>query len=820
MHLTRFKTNHFISRTLLLILLCFNIIPFAQSQNFRIKGKVIDSETKKPLAFVNIVINGGNYGGATDIDGKFDIISPEEIQYLLLSYVGYRSLIYKVKLNSKKVIIELKKIEIELPEIIILPGENPAHRIINNVIKNRDKNNPEKLKSFSYRAYDKMVVTAVTDSISKDSTSKIDSSEIKLKNLLKKQNLLIMENITEHKFLYPDNNYEEVTASRVSGFKDPLFVFLLSQMQSFSFYDETIHISDKNYINPISKGSIKKYFFLLKDTAYVNNDTVFIISFRPKKNKNFDGMKGVLYINTNGWAIQNVIAKPAVEDQGLNIKIQQKYELIDNKHWFPVQLNTDILFNNIRVNSCKLLGNGRSYIRNVIINPELVKKEFKNIGVEINDDSHNKTETYWNKYRADSLSAKDRKTYYVIDSIGKAEHFDRKARNIETLINHQRIHCGFVDLALNKFFRYNDYEGLYLGLDAKTNRKVSKFCSVQGYWGYGFKDKKAKYGGDLFFLINRNSDLKLKLSYYNDIMESGRDNNFDNENKMFSDEDLRYFLIKKMDKTEKKEASISFRALKYIEMNIALSQSTKSPGYDYKYAVKENNPAVLLNKFDFTELSVGLRYAYKEKFLKNARTRISLGTDYPIVWFNYTKGFDNLLNGGYKYNRFDLKIKKSFYTKYLGESSFQLNLGYIDGNLPYCNLYNGHGSFRKFTIYVPHSFAAMRMNEFLSNRYIALYFMHNFGKLLLRTKYFQPEIAIVTNITFGDLNNKEKHYNVPIKTLEKGYYESGILINNILNLKFYTLGIGTYYRYGPYSFDNFDDNLAFKITIDFPYSKQ
>ena len=53
--------------------------------------------------------------------------------------------------------------------------------------------------------------------------------------------------------------------------------------------------------------------------------------------------------------------------------------------------------------------------------------------------------------------------------------------------------------------------------------------------------------------------------------------------------------------------------------------------------------------------------------------------------------------------------------------------------------------------------------------------------------------------------------------MEKGYYESGILINNILNLGFYSFGVGAFYRYGPYSLDKISDNFAWKFTMTFPF---
>jgi hypothetical protein len=50
-----------------------------------------------------------------------------------------------------------------------------------------------------------------------------------------------------------------------------------------------------------------------------------------------------------------------------------------------------------------------------------------------------------------------------------------------------------------------------------------------------------------------------------------------------------------------------------------------------------------------------------------------------------------------------------------------------------------------------------------------------------------------------------------------GYYESGLLINNLVNLRVYTIGIGAFYRWGPYSFDNAWDNVAAKISMIFPF---
>jgi hypothetical protein len=803
-----------INKYIFLLIFLNIIVFFSYAQEYSVKGRVIDSDTKKPLAFVNIVINNENQGGTTDIDGKFYLSSYKKIELLKLSYVGYNSLTFPVKDASKNLLIKLKQKQVELSEVIIVPGENPANGIINKTVKNRDINNPEKVHSFTYTSYNKMIFTSDMQPITKKDSSETDSVYIKTKKFFDKQHLLLIESVSKRKFLYPDKNNEKVIASRVSGLKSPLFTLLATQMQSFSFYNEYMNVLDKKYLNPVSKGSINKYFFLIEDTTYRDKDTVFIISFRPRKNKNFDGLKGVLYINTNKYAIQNVIAEPALKQSGIGIKIQQKYEFVAHKQWFPVQLNTDLIFNNVAVNRFKLIGKGRSYIKDIVIDPELLKKEFDNTIVEMEPDATKKSEDYWNKYRVDTLTAKELETYHVIDSIGKAAKLDKKIKGLQTFMT-GRIPFRYVDFDIDKILNYNEYEGFRLGIGIHTNKDISKFFSIGGYYAYGFKDQQNKYGGDINFLINKNSELNLKISYINDIDESGSVKFFDS--KYLTNDMFRMYLIRQEDKIEQKKVSLGFRTLQYLKVNISLNQDAKNVTNNYQYGTKKDNVSVLLNEFNFTELCFGFRYAYKEKFLKMPQGKISFGTKYPVLWMQYTKGFNNLLYGEYNYNRIDVKVKKSFYIKNLGKSSFQLFAGFIDGDLPYSNLYNGKGSYRIFTIYAPNSFSTMRMNEFLSDRYVSLYYEHSFGKLLFKIKKFEPEIAVAVNVGFGSLSNKEKHFNISVNTMEKGYYESGLLINNLFNMGLYNIGVGVFYRYGPYALSETKDNFAYKVTVVFPF---
>lgn len=814
---------------------------------FFVTGRVIDAKTRESLAFVNIVVNNSNIGGTTDIDGKFNLRSPKPVQRLRLSYVGYDPITVTPGNRTSDLLIQMVQKDIDLREVEILPGINPAHRIIRNVIDHRDINDPEKVISFSYTAYDKTVFTADVDttlkndfsalvdtsmmpnskgmeigftlnpdSVKMDSAMK-DSSTRLIEKLISQQYLFLMENVTKRKFMAPDRNYNKVIATKMSGFKDPILVFLTTQIQSFSFYKPFISIMMKDYINPIGSGSFSKYFFKIEDTTYREQDTVYILSFRPRKGTNFDGLKGIISINTHNWAIQNVMAEPYPNTGGFMIRIHQLYELIDGVQWFPVQLNTDVAFNNMRIGKYKPVGSGRSYIRDIVLNPELVKREFNHLDVEVDKDATARSEPFWDQYRVDSLSRKDRQTYKVLDSVGKANNFDKMAKSLQSLLT-GRIPWGPIDIDLNRLLNYNTYEGLVVGAGIHTNDRLADWFKIGGFYQYAFGISTSKYGGDVRFLVNRRHDITLAASGSFDLVESGG-LSYPADYASILSGNFAPLLLKKLDRTENYNFSLGFRALKYVLFNFGMaSDFKKSTTFDL--ATTEGNVTLLQDQFRFTTITAGFKWAYGEKFIQTVNNKISLGTKYPVIWFEYTRGIKNLLGGEYDYNRFDLKIRKTFNIKYLGKLTIQFNGGYIDQPIPACNLYYTPASYRLVTLYAPNSFGTMRSNEFLSNEYASIYLYHDFGYLLFKgKKWFHPEFALSQNIGFGWLEHPENYSAISIKPREMnlGYYESGLLINNLVNLQVYTIGIGAFYRWGPYSFDSVGDNFAYKISMIFPF---
>ena len=231
-------------------------------------------------------------------------------------------------------------------------------------------------------------------------------------------------------------------------------------------------------------------------------------------------MTGRLYINTNGYAIQLVVAEPKQEGK-VQLKIQQQYSFYNNQQWFPMQLNSTILFDStFSAASFPLVGEGRSYIKNIVLGAPLKPSDFSPITLQINPDAEKADDALWEKYRGQSLTEKELKTYHVIDSVGKELNLDRRLKAIEALTTGE-VALGYVNFDLKKLLAFNQYEGFRLGGGLRTNHRMSEKFNTGIYAAYGFNDQALKYGGDAMVHLYRKRNIWFKLEYSNDVFEMG-----------------------------------------------------------------------------------------------------------------------------------------------------------------------------------------------------------------------------------------------------------------------------------------------------------
>ncbi len=751
-------------------------------------GTVVDANTGDPLPFVNILADDQKNGFVTDIDGQFRIHTATKISGLRFFYIGYEQKTYALADDEQKgIVVSMKKKPVGLKEVVVVAGENPAHRIILKASANREFNDPENLAGFTYESYNKLIVTA--DSLEKVQSSAMDTSLEAAKKFFKSNHMFLSESVTKRQYRYKGLSNEKILASRVSGLNNPLFTLLGTQFQSFSFYKDHITVSDKNYLNPISPNAIKKYIFILEDTSFTTSDTVFQIRFEPRQGKNFEGLKGVLYINTHGYAVQNVIAEPS-GPEATRVKIQQLYELVDDK-WFPTQLNTDILFGGLAINGRPLKGNARTYLSAIRIGDALPKSQFSEVVVEVDKDAMTKDERFWQAYRKDSLTVKDKKTYHVIDSIGKEAKLEEKILLLNSFMT-GRYPLGYIDIDLSRIIDYNRHEGYRLGTGLYTNNRVSRHFSTGGYFAYGTDDKSWKYGGSLTLKTKKVKDGTLEFSYIDDVTESGSPGEFLRKQSLLA-EDYRRLSVNMMDQVKATSASATFRWLKYLHTSFAVEHFERLPLYI------QNEHFV----YSSTEVKAMFRYVYKEKFMQLLGDPISLGSDRPVLWLSITKGINGFLQGAYDYLRTDFMIRDELLIRNVGTFSYIVKAGDLSGikGIPFS--YHIRGSYLDWGLYDDESFQTMGVNEFFTTQYLNVFIKHDFGSLLFKTRHFSPTLGITS--AAGLMKGAA--------TLNTPYLESGLLLQDLIKVSFMKLGLGGFYRYGYHQVPQLRDNVTIKSVL-------
>ena len=804
--------------TLLSILLVLMICESLFSQI--ITGTVIEKESMLPIAFATVKYDNQTHsnGVISDIHGKFEI-HEKEISKITVSCVGYKATTIPIysETNLKNIVIALETNTLEVNEVVVTPANNPALAIIKHVLANKQKNNFNTIDNYRYRCYAK---TIVDFKVSNNATPQ-DSGSINLFKELKKRTALLSETVT-------DNSKQgsivenRVIATKTSGLQNPLFgkETTSSFHNAISFYNNSISLfeiplsDDKSltdYLSPLSNNCLNSYVFILDDSYANATDSSYVIRFYPKKAERFNGLKGQLFISSNGYALSSIVVEPA--EKGLiDFKFHQEYECI-NGRWFPTVLNQEIGMIGQRINRkinaypVYLIS---SIIDSITYNPRVEKKAYSIDKVSLENITIGKSDSILNAVRSTALSAREKNCYHVMDSIGRKHHFDNKINVLENLLA-MKIPIGVFDIDLYNVYNYNEYEGNRLGLGLQTNEKLFKNISLGGFSGYGLKDNTWKYGGHITFNIVRSHAIQLKLSYQNSLKEVGVDM-IDDYSKLSTSDYLRSYVANRFDKCIEEKMAFSFRAFRYFTVMSALSIKDLKPNYVYSFR------SLALPNYRADDIEVDATYSYKEELETLAQQHIINKKGNPIISVAYKKGVNWFSTQSYQYNRYEAGIDYEAYNGKIGQLNLRLKTGYIDKSIPYTLLFTAEGSKSSVMPFViNNSFQTMLPYEFLSNKYVNLFISHNFGSLLFKTTKWKPQFVVVHNSGWGMLNDANNQ-GIAFKVKTKVYLESGLMINNVVRANYFRMfyvgvGFGAFYRYGYYALPNVNDNMVYKISV-------
>lgn len=828
------------------IFLFFLLIPFLSFSQSHIQGVVLDAHSKNPLPFATVLSNS-KIVTLTDVDGKFSIKKSENFNKITISYVGYTSAIIPIKPTTKFITVKLNASTENLNEVVITATENPALRIIRNTIKNKSKNNIEKaLNSFKFNAYNKILVTANPDSINGKldsiytikngvkSFKKIDSTNYNFKQEVIKQHLYISEKISEFIFDKGKKKKEIILASRMAGLKQPIYELFALSFQGFSFYNENYTIAGIDYTNPIANNAIKQYHYKILDTVNNGHGTSYIIHFKPKKKKEYLGIEGVLYIDTDNFAITKAIA----ELKGVvHLKAVQNYSFnTEFNGWFP-QDKSLVLKKGKTNENVALFGGMVNFSGNTqsdsIINTSKNKPEdviylissSTNSNIQINtplhvkrgsstilfnDDAANKTYSFWNKYRTDSITNRGLNTYTYLDSISEKEGVEKKINLARNLLKGY-YPTKYINLDLGKILNLNNHEGFRVGFGGITNTNFSKKFKIEAYGAYGTKDTNFKYSFGGAVRLNKDSNTWIGLKYTNDIKEAAS-LDFIAENTSFSPINPRNLNIDKFYNYKTISALLYHDIQPNIEAKLRFSSGNYKALFNYHYT----SPSISVSEYKLTNAVIGVNYTPKNEYMNSPLGKIQVKNGYPQFSFQLIQSLKNVLDSDFGFTQVNIRANYKIERLRRSVTSFLFEGGVVLGEAPISHLYNATPNYtyknpwvKRITFAGKNSFETMGYNEFISDRFAALHLKHEF-RVFKFNRSFKPRLTLVTRFAIGAIDNPEYHEKITFKSMNKGYLESGLEFNSL----FKGFGVSAFYRYGHYINPVWSDNLAVKITYN------
>jgi len=820
------------------LFILFFFLSMSLQAQFQLNGIVKDSKTKKTLPFATIKTEKG-IATITDVDGKFHFTLNNQPESLTISYVGYNTI--TISLFEQKSFFTLYlEPKIDGLKEVIIPNQSAANSIIRKVIHDKEANNPQKrLSHFEFKSYNKLVVTANPDSIigkidtvfvnevTKEKIKKIDSSDYKFKKIIDKQHLFLTEKVSLFQYEKPILK-ETIMGTKMAGFKEPIYELLGFGLQSFSVYDDKYELLETKYKSPISINALKEYRYKILDTTTINNRVVFVLYFKNKiSNK---GLEGLLYIDKENYAI----AKAVMRIRGV-LDITGLHEFIylnEEKVWFPIRKNfkivkgkskepTSILGGRIEFaaeddeqTNTKKAASDFTYLSSDMhafdlkINTNLKIKK-SSIAIEVKSNANTRDDSFWNENRLDSLDYRSERTYFVLDSIVTKEKIEKKIKFGRKIINGY-VPFGPFDFDLRYLLSYNNFEGFRFGIGGITNEQFSKKFRLEGYTAYGLKDETSKYNIGAALRIGNFSNTWIGGSYTDDVREIAS-TSFAIDKRVFKLYDPRPINISTFYNHKTWRGYIETKLIPKTESIWQITHSEIVPLFDYTF----NYNGKLYREYAMTTAMVSLQWNPFSDYMQTPTGKIEFEKRYPKFTFEFTKSLSHFLNNDFDFGKIDARI--DYEKKYLNgqKSAVLIQAGYVFGAIPITHLYNTSPNnltkdkiLQRITIAGKNSFETMYFNEFFSSEYVMMQFKHGLKRVELFRKV-KPSLVLVTRMAWGNLQHPERHIGIQYKTLDQGFFESGIELNQIYK----GFGLTGFYRYGPNQLSRFEENIAVKLSF-------
>lgn len=685
-------------------------------------------------------------------------------------------------------------------------------------------------KKYTYNYSEKAIITADADKIEnkvdtikylgKIIKHKLDSSRVKFKKLIEKQHLYVIEKEAQVKYAHFTPK-EEITKIKMAGLKQPIYELIGQDYVPHRFNTKKLKFFTYSIPNPLHYDTFSNFDFEICD--WPENENWVQMHFYFNNNTEKKRITGYYLIDKRNFA---VVLSQFYIDGIIHIDCKTTFEWEKDFKWYITrkqevkllkgvnQYNIDFLGETIRFNSYEKEDNGKyDYTQDLYFT---LNRDYFNY-VNTQDFKIAKYHLVVDESKVDKNSEitisntefKEFKTYQTLDSLVSAERFERKIYFGKKLINGY-IPISFFDVNVRQIVKYNNYEGFRFGIGGQTNDRMSNYFKIFGYAAYGAKDDVFKNQIGIAIKLSKKQQTWISYSFTDDITEFA-EMSFLADHKKFKLYDPRPFNISTFYRHQTYAFNFETRWIPQTETYLNFSRQKINPLFEYNYNFNKQN----LHEYQLLIGTLNLEWSPNSKFLKTSHQIVEVEKNYPKINFQFSQSIPNFFENNYDFTKIDVRFlwEKKHLSGHKTLALFQSGIAF--GETPLSHLYSTSPNnldkeslISRITFAGKYSFETMIFNEFFSDKYSFIIMKHFFNKWKL-AKSIKPTLVVGNKIAFGDMSYPERHQGIQFKTMDKGFFEAGFELQNI----FKGFGLSTYYRYGAYQFDNFEDNLAIKISF-------
>jgi len=292
------------------LLLTFSLVAGAQSK-IDFKGRILDSETNKPLSFVSIGIPKSGTGVISNEYGEFTYHVPENFEYdkIQISLLGYKKVTFNVSEFRPEVLITINlEPEIQvLNEIEVKVKGTSAVDIVRKAIRNIRKNYPrgktllygyyrDYISPIDINSYKNLTEAALILEDKGFNTSDFDRTRIKLEQLRYNPGFEIDSSFNQ---AYGGKN-KYIPNTSLTGANELSILLAHNPIRNhdhrtFSF----VHIFDEDFVS--------NHSFEYESVTQIDSAKVFCINFEKYFKDRFSNYEyrvdGKIYIHSQSFAI-------------------------------------------------------------------------------------------------------------------------------------------------------------------------------------------------------------------------------------------------------------------------------------------------------------------------------------------------------------------------------------------------------------------------------------------------------------------------------------------------------------------------------------